>query len=255
MIYTPYYSTDLVDLYLGDNVDVMEYFYNETIDLCVTSPPYFVNKKHCDLTEIFDEYRTGLYNMYQEVERLLKPGCYFVINFGDYHNSKGRMYDAEVPGRYPASVTHWEFGHELGLDLQSIRVWRKQFAKIAIPIYLNRRPLNVFDYEYIWTWRKRDGDGTEYVNDRKLSQRGVLGEDWRSSAGTKTHGAAFPVELPTWAIKVYSRGKDNVILDPYIGSGTTAIAAIRTGNYCVGIDIDKEYVDISKARIEEEIGQ
>ena len=138
-----------------------------------------------------------------EWNRILKPGGYAVVNFGDYFNSGNRFYDADVPACYPASINYFRWGVEVaGMDLQATRIWRKQFARMGIPFVCNKHPRGVFDYEHIWTFRKRNGSKEEFVNDRKLSQRGVIGEEWRSSAGLGKHCAAFPVGLPTWAIKV-----------------------------------------------------
>jgi DNA modification methylase len=119
---------------------------------------------------------------------------------------------------------------------------------MSIPFVCNTHPRGVFDYEHIWTFRKKNGSNKEFVNDRKLSQRGVLGEDWGSSAKINEHCAAFPVELPQWAISVYSKEGDTV-LDPFMGSGTTGIAAKSLNRNFVGIEISKEYFELAHSKI------
>ena len=133
-------------------------------------------------------------------------------------------------------------------DLQATRIWRKQFAKMGIPMVCNTHPRNIFDYEHIWTFRKK-GLKEEFVNDRKLSQRGVIGEDWKSPAKLKIHCAAFPIELPTWAIRVYSHEGD-IVLDPFMGSGTTALACINENRQYVGFENNEEYFKIAEERLD-----
>jgi DNA modification methylase len=96
------------------------------------------------------------------------------------------------------------------------------------------------------------------VNKRGLSQRGVLGADWKSSAKLERHCASFCIELPTWAIKVYTRDSDrseSVVLDPFLGSGTTIVACINEGCHFIGIERDGDYFDIALKRIKQDTGR
>lgn len=95
----------------------------------------------------------------------------------------------------------------------------------------------------------QEGGVNEFVNDRKLSQRGVIGDEWKSPAKLSQHCAAFPIELPMWAIKVYSQYKNDVVLDPFMGSGTTAIAARELGRKYIGFEISKEYCNLANKRL------
>ena len=231
----------------GHCVDVMTAIPRDTIDLVVTSPPYFVNKSY-EKTWTWDEYVNLMDAVFFIVHRSLKPGCYFVINFGDYFN-KNRFYDSDVPSVYPASPFVFEWGRNAGFDLQATRIWRKKFARMGIPFVCNHHPRPVFDYEHIWTFRKSDGTGKEFVNDRKLSQRGVLGDGWTSGAGLPNHEAAFPLELPLWAIDVYSKDKNDIVLDPFCGIGTTLLAASEKDRKFIGIDLDETHCKAAYRRM------
>jgi site-specific DNA-methyltransferase (adenine-specific) len=223
----------------GDCVEVMSTIPANSIDLAITSPPYFV-KKDYEKDWSFDHYQTLMSSVFRELYRILKPGKYVVVNFGDYFNGN-RFYKADVPSVYPATITHFQWGRSVGFDLQSTRIWRKQFARMGIPMVCNDHPRPVFDYEHVWAWRKPDGTGKEFVNDRKKSQRGVIGEKWKSSAKISSHEAAFPIELPMWAIDVYSQNDTDVVLDPFVGIGTTMLACqMRQRNY-IGIELNPDH--------------
>lgn len=223
----------------------------QSVSLVVTSPPYWLEKSYEKLWS-WEEYENLMYSFYRACEYVVKPGGYIVVNFGDYFNSGNRFYNSEVPTVFPASVYHYQWGRAHDFDLQSTRIWRKQFARMGIPFVCNDHPRHVFDYEHVWTWRIRNGSRKEIVNDRKLSQRGVIGEDWKSSARNSIHEAAFPIELPEWAIKVYSQPGD-IVFDPFAGIGTTALACIRNDRIFIGCDIIEKYVDYGNKQIEQEL--
>ena len=180
----------------GHCVDAMTALPQDSVDLVVTSPPYFVNKSY-EKAWTWGEYHHLMKAVFCAVYQALKPGRYLVINFGDYFNSN-RFYKCDVPSVYPATVNFFQWGRDAGFDLQATRIWRKKFARMSIPFVCNHHPRPVFDYEHIWTFRKPDGTGKEFVNDRKLSQRAVLGDGWGSAALLPNHEAAFPIELPLW---------------------------------------------------------
>lgn len=241
-------------MWQGNCLTVMGGMPAECVDLIVTSPPYFVGKEY-ESAWTLEQYAALLLGFYREAFRILRPGRYAVVNFGDLHNSGGRMYPAEVPSVYPAGVAQWGWGREAGFDLQAARVWRKVFGRCAVSPVVNHRPRNVFDFEHVWTWRKPGADGAEWCTDRRLSQRGVLGDGWGSPAGLGRHCAAYPVELPSWAIQVHSREPGEVVLDPFAGSMTTLVAAHRLGRRGWGIELDTGYLADGVKRLEAELAQ
>lgn len=235
---------------LANCLECMKTMPDDSVNLVITSPPYFVNKAYeKDVT--YQEYCEMMLNCLVEINRILVGGGYAVINFGDYFNSGNRFYEADVPSCYPASINYFNWGViQTGMDLQATRIWRKMFAKMGIPFVCNTHPRPIFDYEHVWTFRKKNCCKDEFVTDRKLTQRGVIGEDWTSSAGLIKHCAAFPVELPTWAINVYSNNINDIVLDPFAGSFTTAVACINTGRKYICIENNESYFNIGINRIE-----
>lgn len=234
-------------VHLGDCTKSMMTLPKESVDLVVTSPPYFVQKEY-EKTWTLAYYKSLMQSVFECVQHVLKPGGYFVVNFGDCYNSGNRFYAADVPSVYPATLSYWEWGRHVNFDLQATRIWRKQFAKMGIPFVCNSHPRNIFDYEHIWTFRKKNGSNKEIVNDRKLSQRGVVGEDWSGAAKIDEHCAAYPVELPMWAIRVYSQEGDTV-LDPFTGSGTTGVAAKMLKRNFIGCEISDKYHALAEDNI------
>lgn len=103
------------------------------------------------------------------------------------------------------------------------------------------------DTEFAWTTRKTPRSIFHHM------WMGFLraGED-NSNATKRKHPSQKPVELMLWCIETARIGLGKTILDPYMGSGSTGVAAIRTGRKFIGIEIDKEYFDIACKRISEE---
>ncbi len=231
----------------GDCVSVMRHMPDECIDLVITSPPYFVQKNY-EKTWTFEKYNTLMSAVFVECFRLLKPAKYLVINFGDYFN-KDRFYKSEIPSVFPASINFFEWGREVGFDLQATRIWRKQFGRMSIPFVCNTHPRPIFDYEHVWTFRKPGNDGEEFVNDRKKSQKGVIGDGWSQSAELGNHEAAFPVDLPFWAIDVYSRERNDVVLDPFCGIASTLIASAEKGRQYIGLELDRGCCELGYRRM------
>lgn len=232
-------------IYNEDCISGMERLTSGSIDLIVTSPPYFLKKSY-EKSWSWEKFDQLITSMLIQAERVLKPGGYLVLNFGDNGFSRDNL-STECIGTYPMSHYYWE--RKGKLELQATRIWRKQFARVPFNGQAKNAPRNLFDYEHIWTFRKRDGIGKEKVRDIKKSCRGVLGEDWTASAGLKRHPAAFPIDLPLWAIAVYSDAGD-LVLDPFMGSGTTAIACLNTNRNFIGFELDTDYFNIAKERIE-----
>ena len=243
-------------VYLDNCINLYKKIPDDFIDLVITSPPYFVGKEYEKKVD-WEEYQNLISDVYKETHRVLKPGGYFVINFGEFANSKGRFYDCEVTSTQPSSPFHFELGRSVNFDLQATRIWVKNHARTALGFICNKRPRPAFDYEHIWAWRKRGNNGEEWVNKRALSQRGTLGQNWTNPAKLNIHCAAFPKDLPDWAIKVYTKDSErsnSVVFDPFMGSGTTIIACINNGCHFMGCEKSEEYFNVALDRINNETG-
>ena len=225
-----------------------------SIHLMVTSPPYNVTKEY-DNNLNLDEYRELLKKVFTEVYKKLVTGGRACINIANL-------------GRKPYIPLHSYIIQDMldiGFLMRGEIIWNK--ASSASPstawgTWLSAaNPVLRDIHEYILVFSK------EAFNRKKLPGKvGTITRDeflestksvWTfpaESARKVGHPAPFPVELPYRLIQLYTF-RDEVILDPFCGSGSTSLAAIKTGRHHIGYDIDIEYVRLAERRISEYMQQ
>lgn len=223
---------------------------DNSVHLMVTSPPYNVGKEY-DENLTLEEYRKFLVRVWKEVYRVLVPGGRVCINIANL-------------GRKPYIPLHTFIVEDmlaLGLLMRGEIIWNK--ASSASPStawgsWLSAaNPILRDIHEYILVFSK--GMFRRNTNNRRKSS---ISKDefleftksiWTfpaEPAHKVGHPAPFPVELPYRLIQLYTFEGD-VVLDPFIGSGQTAIATIKTERHYAGYDIDQEYVKLAERRIRE----
>jgi site-specific DNA-methyltransferase (adenine-specific) len=231
----------------SENMDELP---DNSVHLMVTSPPYNVGKEY-DRNLTLKEYREFLKKVWKEVFRVLVPGGRACINIANL-------------GRKPYIPLHAfivEDMTDLGFLMRGEIIWNK--ASSASPStawgsWLSAANPTLRDiHEYILVFSK--GSFTrKNIGRRKstISKREFL-EFTKSiwtfpavSAKEIGHPAPFPVELPYRLIQLYTF-EGEVVLDPFMGSGQTAIAAIKTGRHFVGYEIEEKYVSLANQRIKE----
>jgi modification methylase len=240
----------VLDKVLCESSERMKALPDSSIHLMVTSPPYNVGKVYDkDLT--LDEYRQFLARVWRETERVLVVGgrcCVNVANLGR------RPY-------IPLHVLIIEDMLNLGFLMRGEVIWAKDASSSPSTAWGSWRsasnPTLRDTHEYILVFSKgsfsRGGKGKEstITRDEFLEFTKSV---WRFDAEPAKkvgHPAPFPIELPYRCIQLYTFRGD-VVLDPFMGSGQTAIAAMRTGRHFVGYEMEQEYVRLSEKRIGEE---
>lgn len=229
---------------------------DRSIHLMITSPPYNVGKSYDqDLT--LTEYRSLIKRVMNEVYRVLVPGgrvCFNVANLGR------RPY-------LPLDAFITEDMLSLGFLMRGQIIWDKASSASSSTAWGTwRSPANPIlrdIHEYILVFSKTtysrplvDGRSSTIKRDEFLEFTKSV---WRFSAESAKkigHPAPFPLELPRRCIELYTYSNE-VVLDPFMGSGATAVAARKTKRRFVGYEIEKQYCDIANrrlSRLEEEQG-
>ena len=228
----------------------MEELPDNSIHLMVTSPPYNVGKDY-DENLTLKEYREFLKRVWKEVYRVLVPGGRACINVADF-------------GREPYIPLHAfvvEDMLDLGFLMRGEIIWNKAGSpspSTAWGSWLSASNPTLRDiHEYILVFSKETFKRENPNNRRSTISRGGFLQYTKSiwtfpaePAHKVGHPAPFPIELPYRLIQLYTF-EGEVVLDPFIGSGQAAIAAIKANRHYVGYDIDEEYVKLAKRRIKE----
>jgi len=257
-----------IELYNADCLEQMKKISNETIDLIVTSPPYYAGKEYEDQNKTLDgylSYKNFLINIFKESHRILKKGGHLWINIDDVHTSLKSVFKVNK-----VLPTHAYLITELSdiFDYKEMILWRKIRGKHAsggsqrllgsygrfgspgsIPI--------VQECEYI-LWFKKGGIRKD-LNDALRKKSALTNEEFKQygmqiwdikpeRAKRVGHPAPFPTEIPERIIKLSSFVGDTV-LDCFMGSGTTGIACKKLNRNFIGIELNKKYFDIAQDRI------
>ena len=266
-------------LYPGDCTEQLQHIASDSVDLVVTSPPYTNQRSDTYGGVTPDDYVEWFLPIADELQRVLKPTGTFVLNIkervvnGERHTyvlelilamrKRGWLWTEEFiwhkkncyPGKWPNRFRDaWE--RLLQFNLQ--RKFKMNQDAVMVPVgdwYESRmRTLSAVD-------RSRDeskvgsGFGKKVANwlDRnKVYPNNVLHR--ATECGNRQHSAAFPYWLPEWFIDLFTDAGD-VVLDPFVGSGTTAFAALDKGRRVIGIEIHKPYYETLKGQLEEKYGQ
>ena len=258
---------------LGDCENVLDGLPDESVDLIFTSPPYADQRKNTYGGIKPDQYVEWFLPKAEAFFRVLKPSGTFVLNIkeravaGERHTyvielilemrRNGWLWTEEFiwhkknsyPGKWP---NRFRDNWERLIQFNKSRKFNMYQKAVMIPVgdWADRRLANLSDTDKIRD-ESRVGSGfgknvSNWIGRDMVYPNNVLHLATESS--NKQHSAAFPVPLPTWFIKLFTQPGDTV-LDPFIGSGTTAVAALLLGRHYVGIDINEEYVRLSEARL------
>jgi len=236
-------------IYQGDMLRILKTFPDKCINLVFTSPPYNVgvSYKGYDDNKPFDEYIKWLESAFSECVRVLSGGGHLCVNIAN-------------TGRQPyLPITHY-IGMRLSkiIPMRGEIIWDKQntTAQTAWGSWLSPNCPSIRDsHEYILVFRKKGHrKGKSDITKKEFLE--YTKSIWKVTSETKMrlHPAPFPVELAKRIIKLYSFIGE-VVLDPFIGSGTTAIACVMLNRKFVGCEISPEYVRMAKERLKPVIEQ
>lgn len=237
---------------------------DQSVQLVVTSPPYWQLKDYgtTDQLGFHDSYETYINNLnlvWSECHRILENGCRLCVNIGD------QFARAASYGRYkviPIRTEIIKFCEAIGFDYMGAIIWQKKTTTNTsgggslMGSYPNpRNGVISIDYEFILLFKKQ-GRPKKVDRDTKASSS-MTKEEWKkyfsghwNFGGTrqKDHIAMFPEELPHRLIKMFSFVGETVF-DPFLGSGTTSLAANKIGRNSIGYEINPDFISIIQDKI------
>lgn len=225
---------------------------DSSVHLMVTSPPYNVGKDY-DENLTLDEYLAFLCRVWSETYRVLVPGGRACINVANL-------------GRKPYIPLHLYIARDLidlGFLMRGEIIWDKATSASSSTAWGSwqsaSNPTLRDTHEYILVfskgnfWRpKMDGREDTITKEQFLEYTKSVWAFTAESAKKIGHPAPFPVELPYRCIQLYTYSNE-VVLDPFIGSGQTALAAKKAGRSFVGYELNDEYVKLARKRINERV--
>lgn len=269
---------ELDKIHLGDCGEILKAFPDNSIDLIVTSPPYAYNRKSTYGGVPIEKYVTWFLPISFQLKRVLKPTGSFILNIkersvnGERHTyvielilemkKQGWLWTEEYiwhkkncyPGKWKnrfrdawERCLHFTKERDFKMFQEAVMVPMGKWAKIR----LSR--LNETD-------QRRDvskvgsgfGKNVSHWLGRNLAYpTNVL--YLATECSNRNHSAAFPSALPDWFIRLFTQEGD-VVLDPFIGVGTTALACINLKRRYIGIELKKEYYELAVLAIEEAKG-
>ncbi|MDA2979167.1 MAG: site-specific DNA-methyltransferase [Actinomycetota bacterium] len=226
----------------------MEQIPDNCVALMVTSPPYNVGKDYDEDLDI-DEYLNLLRQVFTETWRVLEPGGRVAVNVANL----GRKPYIPLNQYVAAMLT------EIGFDLRGEIIWQKAKSaggSCAWGSWMSAKNPTLRDiHEYVIVASKgsfaRVRTGEDTITKEEFLQATVsIWDILPESARRVGHPAPFPVELPRRLIELYTFEGD-LVLDPFLGSGSAAVAAVETNRRYVGYELSAEYIALSEKRIRE----
>ena len=237
---------------------------NGSVALVVTSPPYFAGKQYEEelkregVPGSYLEYLDLLTKVFEECVRKLEPGGRIAVNVANLGRKPYRSLAADV-------IRILE--HDLGLLLRGELIWQKgegasgscawgSFRSAANPVLrdITERVIVASKgrFDRARSVKQREAEGLPYESTLMTEDFMALTLDLWSippeSARRVGHPAPFPVELPEQLIRLYTF-KNDLVLDPFMGSGSALVAAAKLGRRYVGYDLEQSYVDIARQRV------
>ncbi len=264
------------EIYQLDCIEGMEGMETGSVDLIVTSPPYNIGKTYTtyDDTITRAEYLEWMGEVAEASHRVLSDCGSFFLNIGGTPKDPWIPIDVATEfrkkGYYLQNMIHW---------IKSIAIPRPDMGSytnikgdIAVGHYkpINSKRFHNDCHEFIFHFTKT-GDvpldklaiGVPYQDKSNIGRWKGAGSDLRDRGNTwfipyetinekRPHPAVFPIGLPTLCIRDHGIDRCRLVLDPFMGIGTTAIACIRLGIDYIGFEIDSSYREIARERIGEE---
>lgn len=256
---TEFDNTNTIKIIEGDSLEVLNSIQPNSVDHMVTSPPYYNAREYSQWKNLYN-YLNDMYQINLKSYITLKPGSVFFYNIGDIFDNenitvKSKMGEKRTPlGAYTIVLFL-----KAGFDILDNILWYKGEPQSNrhkndgnyTPYY--QRPANC--YEHMFIFKKK---GKLIVNTNK--EENILTENivkftpvfkiFKGGENRYGHTAPYPHILPKYSISCFTNKKD-IVLDPFSGSGTSAIVAAKMNRVGIGIELNHDYVKLSLEKINE----
>jgi modification methylase len=219
----------------GDCLEVMKEIPSESVDLIITSPPYNLGKNHHTGNNRFNPYNDDLpENDYQLSQINVLKECYRVLKITGslFYNHKNRIKDG-------VQISPYKWLYYTPFIIKQELIWEngsQNFDKIRF------YPMTERIY---WLAKQKETKLVNNVNHQDFWKR----DEWKPVKTKGSHKRAFPLQFPLDIISCFPDSK--VILDPYVGSGTVALAAKQLNKDFIGIELNQDYLKIAEQRLKE----
>lgn len=262
------------DIYLGDSREELKKVKDNTIDLIITSPPYADQRKDTYGGIPHEKYVEWFLPISKQLLRTLKPTGTFILNIKEKvvegerstyvmelilaMRKQGWLWTEEFiwhkknsyPGKWP---NRFRDSWERLLQFNKDKKFNMYQEEVMVPMgdWAKTRLKKLSDTDKIRD-NSKVGSGfgkniSNWLDRDKAYPTNVL--HLATECNNKNHSAAFPEELPEWFIKLFTKEQD-VVLDPFMGSGTTLIVANKMKRHAIGIDIIPEYFEMVKNQLQ-----
>tara|TARA_Y100001973_G_scaffold105671_1_gene179810 strand:- start:1027 stop:1734 length:708 start_codon:yes stop_codon:yes gene_type:complete len=225
-------------IYKGNCIDLIKKVKDKSIDCVITSPPYY-NSSHkyqrgdgFHYTSDVGEPLYLIQDFFHNLKCKLKQSATICLNLGFSYGETGVMRPFDIINR---------LRDKEGYFINDIIIWHKNN-----PIPIKKRFTNAIEYIFILGNKPKNKYYVDTYTHNVFK--------FPVSSGSENHNAVFPIELPQYCIQYFTKEGD-VVLDPFLGSGTTALACVKTKRKFIGFEINEEYINISNKLINKEINQ
>ncbi len=261
------------NIYLGDAKDILPRVEDESVDLIMTSPPYAEKRKKSYGGIPENEYIDWFMPIAREFKRVLQPKGSFVLNIKEGANVQRETYvielilelkrqgwlwteeyiwykTASMPGKWPnrfrdswERCLHFTKNKKFNMYQDSVRVPIGDWSKTRLnnlKSYDKKRTISASKSglgRKVMNWKGRD-----LVYPDNVLKFAPVCKNMR-------HSAAYPKELPLWFIKLFTK-KGDIVLDPFIGSGTTGLACLESNRNFIGMEIKRKYFNLANKNIQ-----
>ncbi len=221
---------ELNKIYTGNCMDLMPQLDDKSIALIVTSPPY--NMAADKYQAYHDDMKGSWYKkfLFEFIRLSLTKSRYLALNIQYITSTKEPIIFMQ---------------HEFRNNLKDIFIWKKG----ALPGTISKKGARLSTgFEFVFLF---GSDGARTFKYHDFPQNGYASNimEWHQKESFEEHHATFPIELPEYFIRLFTKTGD-IVLDPFMGTGTTGAAAVRLSRKYIGFDISADYCELARKRIE-----